>query len=53
METGNRPEWSGVTSAGVLRVPAGGERISHRHRDEAKPNGHPVPHLPFPEDFPS
>lgn len=52
-ETGNRPEWSAVTSAGVFRVPAHGGRVGHLHRDEAKAKGHPVPHLPVPEDFPS
>lgn len=33
-------------------TPEGG-RIGHLHRDEVKANGHPVPHLPLPKDFPS
>ena len=31
-------------------TPAGG-RIGHLHRDADKAKGHPVPHLPIPEDF--
>lgn len=29
-----------------------GGRVGHLHRDEAKSQGHPVPGLPLPEDFP-
>jgi len=32
-------------------TPEGG-RIGHLHRDPAKAEGHPVPGLPIPEDFP-
>ena len=31
-------------------TPAGG-RTGHLHRDADKAKGHPVPHLPIPEDF--
>ena len=32
-------------------TPAGG-RVGHRHRDAVKAEGHPVPSLPVPNDFP-
>ena len=32
--------------------PEGG-RIGHLHRDEVKAQGHPVPALPLPQDFPA